>query len=142
MNEMKMIDFLHSAPEIVCLCGSTRFTDAFRAANLNLTLSGAIVLSVGCDTKSDDALSLTERDKDRLDELHLRKIDLADRVHVLNVDGYIGESTRREIAYAMFRDKAISFLDERRGNQYLEDRAHELGKLLALFAMGATLPVL
>src|SRR5205085_10771505 len=67
-------------PIIVCLCGSTRFGEAFRKANLEETLAGKIVLSIGCDFKSDDALGLTEADKERLDELHLRKIDLADEV--------------------------------------------------------------
>ncbi len=71
-------------PSIVCLCGSTRFGDAFREANLRETLAGKIVLSVGCDTKSDAGLSLTSVDKARLDELHKRKIELADSILVLN----------------------------------------------------------
>src|SRR6185437_4624439 len=70
-------------PRIVCLCGSTRFYEAFAAANLRLTLAGEIVLSIGCDTKSDgDLAAAGEIDldamKSRLDELHKRKIDLAD----------------------------------------------------------------
>lgn len=71
-------------PKIVCLCGSTRFAEAYREANLRETLAGHIVLSVGCDTKSDQWVGLTEADKARLDELHLRKIDLCDEVLVLN----------------------------------------------------------
>src|SRR5581483_8236430 len=69
-------------PTIVCLCGSTRFSQAFHEANLRETLAGKIVLSIGCDFKSDTDLllagELTAEDKARLDELHLRKIDLAD----------------------------------------------------------------
>lgn len=103
-------------PKIVCLCGSTRFLDAFQEANLQETLAGNIVLSIGCDTKSDNTLfaELTpdalKAMKERLDELHLRKIDLADEVYILNVDGYIGESTHRELEYAAQQHKEIRFL--------------------------------
>jgi len=101
-------------PRIVCLCGSTRFMDAFRAANLSETLAGRIVLTVGCDTKSDADLivlgKLTEEAKAKLDELHKRKIDLADEILVLDVGGYVGESTRSEIAYAEGQKKRVRWL--------------------------------
>ena len=97
-------------PTIVCLCGSTRFSEAFRKANFDETLAGKIVLTIGCDFKSDEALGLTEDDKARLDELHLRKIDLADEVLILNVDGYIGQSTAREIKYAEEQGTFIRYL--------------------------------
>lgn len=111
-------------PEIVVLCGSTRFGDAFRAANLRLTLEGRIVLSIGCDTKSDDDLAAAfaahgDGLKGLLDELHLRKVDLADWVLVLDceVDGrpYVGESTAREIAYAQAHGKPVRYLSEHAG---------------------------
>lgn len=102
--------FATPRPPIVCLCGSTRFMDAFHKANLDLTMAGTIVLTVGCDTKSDDALELTGDDKAKLDELHKRKIDLADSILVLNVDGYIGASTTSEIEYAQAHGKAVEFL--------------------------------
>jgi hypothetical protein len=102
-------------PLIVCLCGSTRFSDAFRAANLRLTLAGEIVLSIGCDTKSDAVLGIIAGDggavKAALDELHKRKIDLADYILVLNVGGYIGESTRSEIEYADKIGRPVSYLE-------------------------------
>ncbi len=104
-------------PEIVCLCGSTRFGDAFQKANLDLTLVGIIVLSIGCNMKTDgelfDRLTTDQRNqiKVRLDKLHLRKIDLADRVYVLNVGGYIGDSTRAEVAYAESLGKRIEYLE-------------------------------
>lgn len=104
-----------SLPKIVCLCGSTRFMDAFQQANLSETLSGNIVLSVGCNTKSDTDLitsgELTDEVKLRLDELHKRKIDLADEILVLNVGGYVGDSTRSEIEYAKSKGKAIRWLE-------------------------------
>jgi hypothetical protein len=104
-------------PKIVCLCGSTRFMDAFQAANLRETLAGNIVLSVGCNTKSDASLfgGLSNGDlhkvKESLDSLHKRKIDLADEIFVLNVGGYIGDSTRSEIEYAYRQHKQIRFLE-------------------------------
>lgn len=102
-------------PKIVCLCGSTRFMDAFQEANLRETIAGNIVLSIGCNTKSDADLmmlgELTEEAKAALDTLHLRKIDLADEVLVLNVGGYIGSSTRNEIIYAMAEGKPIRYLE-------------------------------
>jgi len=98
-------------PRIVCLCGSTRFTGAFREANLQETLKGKIVLSVGCDSKSDVELRIRPEEKAMLDTLHLRKIDLADEVMILNVGGYIGESTRRELDYARSLGKPIYWLE-------------------------------
>lgn len=102
-------------PEIVVLCGSTKFPDAFAAASKRLGLAGKIVLSVSMFGHAGD---LTEAEctighptKDALDELHKRKIDLADRVLVLNVGGYVGDSTRSEIAYAEAHAKTIDYLE-------------------------------
>jgi hypothetical protein len=93
-------------PEIVCICGSGRFVDEMRAANRGLTFAGAIVVAPG----EADGL-ITDEQKTALDALHLRKIDLADRVLVVNPGGYVGESTSREIAYARATGKPISFTD-------------------------------
>jgi hypothetical protein len=95
-------------PTVVCLCGSTRFMDAFRQANLRETLAGRIVLSVGCDTKSDEMLSITAEQKVALDALHKRKIDLADEILVVSDEtGYFGASTRSEIEYAKMTGKEV-----------------------------------
>jgi len=101
---------------IVCLCGSTRFGEAFRQANLHETLCGRIVLSIGCAGKSDAELFDTgganwDETKAMLDKLHLDKIALADEVLILNVGGYIGESTGRELAYARKLGKKVRFLE-------------------------------
>jgi hypothetical protein len=104
-------------PTVVCLCGSTRFGEAFREANLAETLAGRIVLTIGCDMRSDAELfaEMNEeqmaRVKADLDELHLRKIDLADQILVLNVGGYVGSSTSREIEYARMTGKEIRWLE-------------------------------
>jgi len=99
-------------PIVVCLCGSTRFKEAFDQANLEETLAGRIVLSVGSYLRSDQELGLSPETKARLDELHLRKIHLADEVLVLNVGGYIGDSTRRELEYARQQGKRVRSLEE------------------------------
>ena len=117
-------------PEIVCLCGSTRFFKTFDEQNFRLTLDGKIVLSIGCNTKSDEGLMLTAVDKARLDELHKRKIDLADSILVLNVGGYIGDSTRSEIEYARAHGKPVEFLE--RGLQETEEQPQR-GMTMKLF---------
>jgi nucleoside 2-deoxyribosyltransferase len=96
-------------PEIVCVCGSTRFVDEMRAANRDLTFAGVIVVAPGEAGESGDVV--TPEQKTVLDDLHLRKIDLADRVLVVNPGGYVGESTSREIAYARAAGKPVSFTD-------------------------------
>ena len=102
-------------PTIVCLCGSTKFADAYQQAMMQQTLAGKIVLTVGCMTQSDGDLIkagvITEGVKVALDVLHKQKIYMADEVFVLNVGGYIGESTRSEIEYAQKHRKQIFYLE-------------------------------
>jgi hypothetical protein len=95
-------------PEVVCLCGSTRFTTAYLEANERLTLAGKIVLTVALFPHEK---AIDPEQKRLLDELHLRKIDLADSVLVLNVGGYIGESTQAEIDYANSIGRPVSYLE-------------------------------
>jgi len=103
-------------PTIVTLCGSTRFKDAFTQAQLDETLAGRIVLTIGCAMHADPEIFAhlspeeMEKTKKRLDALHMRKIDISDEILVLNVDGYIGDSTSREIAYAFKWVKRIRWL--------------------------------
>lgn len=101
-------------PEIVCICGSTRFADEMIAANRDLTFAGAIVVAPGVFRRAEDRDAdelISHEQKTALDALHLRKIDLADRVLVVNPGGYVGESTSREIAYARATGKPVSFTD-------------------------------
>jgi hypothetical protein len=103
-------------PRIVCLCGSTRFYEEFQQWNFALTMQGHIVLSVGFYPHAQDEVhgedkGVTAEQKVALDELHKRKIDLADEVFVINVGGYIGDSTRSEIEYAMVHDKNVTYLE-------------------------------
>jgi hypothetical protein len=96
-------------PHIVVLCGSTQFYETFNEKNVEFTLNGNIVLSIGDHTKGDHG-TIYENHKVDLDELHKRKIDLADSVYVINKFGYIGNSTRSEIRYAISKDKPIEYM--------------------------------
>lgn len=97
--------------KVITLCGSTRFKDEFLEAQKRLTLEGNIVISVGLFGHSGDDEVWTEGVKDMLDRQHLAKIDLADEIYVINVGGYIGDSTRREIAYGEYKGKSITYLE-------------------------------
>lgn len=104
--------------KVITLCGSTRFKDAFIEAQKRLTLEGNIVISVGLFGHSGDnevwegmdEYTLT-RTKIMLDDMHKRKIDMADEIYVINVGGYIGESTKSEVAYALEHGKPVRYLE-------------------------------
>jgi len=103
-------------PKIVCLCGSTRFYETWQEVNFNETVAGKIVLSVGfwphaADKAHAAHVGITPEQKIELDELHKRKIDIADEVLILNVGGYIGESTRSELDYAIEHGKVVRYLE-------------------------------
>lgn len=121
-------------PPIVCLCGSTSFWRTFQEASLRETLAGRIVLSIGAarcadgDDRSFGGYVPTDkfdRVKEALDELHLRKIDLADEVLILNVEGYVGESTRRELCYAIAKGKTVRWWEENKAIAPGSDEIHE-----------------
>ena len=105
--------------KVVTLCGSTRFKNEFMEAQKRLTLEGNIVISVGLFGHAGDKEVWEGMDEDTLtqtkimlDDMHKRKIDMADEIFVINVGGYIGESTRSEIAYAMEHGKVVRYLEE------------------------------
>jgi len=109
-------------PIILTLCGSTRFKEAFTEWQLKETLKGKIVLIIGCDLKSDSEIfgSMSPEElrliKAKLDVLHFHKIAMSDEVLVLNVRGYIGESTEREIEYARSIGVRVFYLEEVKDN--------------------------
>lgn len=103
---------------VVTLCGSTRFKDEFYQVQKRLTLEGNIVISVGLFGHSGDEEVWDGMDegtlgktKAMLDDMHKRKIDMADSIFVVNVGGYIGESTKSEIEYAKKNNKAVNYLE-------------------------------
>jgi len=98
--------------KVVTLCGSTKFKEEFFAAQKRLTLEGYIVISVGLFGHSGDDEVWTVGTKEMLDDMHKRKIDMADEIFVINVGGYIGSSTRSEIEYAMAQGKKVNYLEK------------------------------
>lgn len=95
--------------KVITLCGSTRFKQDFERVNKELTLAGNIVISVGCFGHSGDVF--TDEQKAMLDDIHKRKIDMADAIYVINKNGYIGSSTRSEIEYAREHNKEVYFME-------------------------------
>ena len=106
--------------KVVTLCGSTRFKDQFLKVQKELTLKGNIVISVGLFGHFGDSEVWENMDegtltktKEMLDDMHKRKIDMADEIFVINVNGYIGESTKSEIEYAEKNGKIINYLEKK-----------------------------
>lgn len=97
--------------KVITLCGSTRFKEHFLEAQKRLTLEGNIVISVGLFGHSGDEEVWTAGTKEMLDDMHKRKIDMADAIYVINVGGYIGSSTRSEIDYAIKNGKEVLYLE-------------------------------
>ena len=104
--------------KVVTLCGSTRFKEQFMKIQKELTLKGYIVISVGLFGHSGDSEVWENMDegtltktKKMLDDMHKRKIDMSDEIFVINVNGYIGESTKSEIEYAKKTGKTINYLE-------------------------------
>ena len=104
---------------VITICGSTRFKNEFLEAQKRLTLEGNIVISVGLFGHSGDQEVWENMDegtltktKEMLDDMHKRKIDMADSIYVINVGGYIGDSTKSEIEYAKAHGKEIKYLEE------------------------------
>ena len=105
--------------KVITLCGSTRFKKEFMEAQKTLTLKGNIVISVGLFGHSGDSEVWENMDegtltktKEMLDDMHKRKIDMADEIFVINVGGYIGESTKSEIEYAKKTGKKVNYLEQ------------------------------
>ncbi len=104
--------------KVITLCGSTRFKEQFMQVQKELTLKGCIVISVGLfghawdsevwENMDENTLTKT---KEMLDDMHKRKIDMSDEIFVINVGGYIGESTKSEIEYAKETGKIVNYLE-------------------------------
>lgn len=99
--------------KVITLCGSTRFKDEFLEIQKRLTLEGNIVISVGLFGHSGDNEVWADGTKEMLDDMHKRKIDMADEIFVINVGGYIGNSTRSEIGYAYATNKVVRYLENK-----------------------------
>ena len=98
--------------KVITLCGSTKFKDEFLKEQKRLTLEGNIVISVGLFGHSGDDEVWNDNIKEMLDDMHKRKIDMADEIFVINIGGYIGSSTKSEIEYAKKTGKPVHYLEE------------------------------
>lgn len=107
--------------KVITLCGSTKFKDEFLAQQKRLTLEGNIVISVGLFGHADGDYQtvITEEIKEMLDDIHKRKIDMSDAIFVIDVNGYIGSSTRSEIEYAKATGKEVMYLSEYLANTHM-----------------------
>ena len=97
--------------KVITLCGSTKFKEEFLSEQKRLTLEGNIVISVGLFGHSGDHEVWTENTKEMLDDMHKRKIDMADEIFVINKNGYIGSSTKSEIEYAISNNKKVKYME-------------------------------
>ena len=96
--------------KVVTLCGSTKFKAEYEYWQKKLTLEGCLVISVGLFGHSGDVI--TEEQKELLDDMHKRKILMADEIFVINKGGYIGSSTRSEIAFAERNCIPVRYMEE------------------------------
>jgi hypothetical protein len=121
MNRMEDQEAPQSAEgdaKVITLCGSTRFQADFVEVNQRLTLDGCVVISLGMFSlpglPDHDGATDDSELKKRLARVHLQKIRMADEVYIVDPGGYVGESTRREIAYAESLGKPVRYLSRER----------------------------
>ncbi|MFT4413680.1 hypothetical protein ACLM5H_07460 [Fredinandcohnia humi] len=97
--------------KVITLCGSTKFKNEFEKANAFLTLQGHIVLSVGFFEQS-EGIEVTKEQEELFGKIHIEKINMSDEIFVIDVNGYIGNSTRKEIEYAHQHGKPVRYYSE------------------------------
>ena len=97
--------------KVITLCGSTKFKDDFLKEQKRLTLEGNIVISVGLFGHSGDNEAMDIKTKEMLDDMHKRKIDMADEIFVINKNNYIGNSNKSEIEYALKNNKVVKYME-------------------------------
>jgi len=93
-------------PEVVTLCGSVRFAAEHLAAHARLSLEGRVVLLPALPVPGEN---LRPADVEGLAALHRQKIAMADRVHIVNPEGYVGLTTALEVEYAKALGKAVTY---------------------------------
>jgi hypothetical protein len=94
--------------KVITLCGSTKFKEQFEKANAFLTLKGNIVISLGFFEQS-EGIEITKEQAELFEKIHYEKINMSDEIFVIDVNGYIGNSTRKEIEYAKQHGKSIGY---------------------------------
>lgn len=107
----RIIEKVKTRPPIVCICGSSKFKDAFLEQQKRFTLEGNIVLSLEFFGHLDKTINMAGPVKKMLDALYFRKVELADFIFVVNVGGYVGWSTQNEINWANVLGKPVYYLE-------------------------------
>lgn len=138
MPQSDYVQHAQGRRQVVCLCGSTQFYATYKEAYLRESLRGSVVLTVTFPDNAETATAthhtdtgyITPAQKKQLDRLHFQKIEMADEILVLNVNGYIGMSTLREIVFAQMLGKAIRFWDVRKGGAFMSLIEEPLEELL------------
>lgn len=95
-------------PKVITICGSSKLKDAIMGATQRLTLKGYIVINHGFFHHR-DMVPITDEQKRDLDELMFRKIDISDAIHVVNINSYMGTTTKRAVQYAKDHGKGITY---------------------------------
>ena len=117
---------LAKRPKIITLCGSTRFTSEMLREAWRLTMLGNIVIHWNIIESDEPLAHGAEREggtvKEIIDALYLHKVAMADEVRVLNIGGYVGESTRDELAHARRLNKVVTWLEPDRIPVDLEEK--------------------
>ena len=97
--------------KIITICGSLKFKDEMLKISEEMELQGNCVLSVIYPTKEDKD-AYTEEEAQMLDKMHKEKIKLSDAILVVDVDHYIGSSTKSEIEFAKALNKEIIYYSD------------------------------
>jgi nucleoside 2-deoxyribosyltransferase len=117
---------------VIYITGSSKFHKEVEILSTQFSIFGHIVMGFAVNNVT-SYRKLKKEHREAIYRSQLRKIDLADDVHIVNQDGYIGETVRNEIAYAIAKGKKLYFTEETLGNSYLEHFSHEIGQLVAGF---------
>ena len=98
--------------KVITMCGSLKFEDEIRKQTERLELEGNCVLSIIYPGNPNfDKDSYTPEQHQLFDKLHKQKLDMSDAIFVVNVNGYVGSSTKSEIAYAIAQGKEVLSLE-------------------------------
>ena len=97
--------------DVVAMIGSTRFQNTFIEKCWELSAKGFVVTLPNFRPATQMAKGF-DIPEEILEDIGFKRIDMADKVYVVNEDGYIGDSTRKEIAYAKSIGKNIKYMEE------------------------------
>ena len=92
--------------KVVTICGSMKFKDKMMEVTRDLEIKNKYVV-IQCVYSND---RFNEEEQVLLADLHYKKIDISDVIYVVNVDDYIGTSTKKEIEYAKSLNKKIIYM--------------------------------